>query len=91
LQATEGILTLNDVSPYLYAKSIQVPILFIHSKADKYTPYQHSEEIYSQVPGNNKMLVITDWNSNHGRSVNDNFPKFEGIVGNFLRKFVPNY
>ncbi len=91
IASNRGNFDSKDVSPYLYAKSIQVPILFIHSKADNYTPYQHSEEIYSQVPGNNKMLVITDWNSNHGRSVNDNFPKFEGIVLDFLRKFVPSY
>ncbi|NCN08901.1 MAG: prolyl oligopeptidase family serine peptidase [Leptospira sp.] len=81
----------EDVSPAKYAKTLAVPILLVHSKTDAYTPYQHSEKIYEEIQIPEKKIALTDWDAAHAKSIDKNFDKYEAIVNEFLKEFVPNF
>lgn len=76
----------DEVSPILAARSIQIPTLIIHSEADDYTPAEHSKAIFENLNAPQKKLVLTDWGSKHAKSINDNYEKFEKIVLDFLKE-----
>ncbi len=75
-----------QTSPLLAAEKIVVPTLLIHSATDTYTPPSHSEEIYKALKTPHKKLVLTDWGSSHGHSIDDDYEKFKTIVWNFLEE-----
>jgi len=77
---------IEDVSPMKSVASLRIPVLFIHSDADDYTPSSHSREIYENTGSPIKEIVITDWNSGHALSINDDYERFEKIVISFLRR-----
>ncbi|WP_320052451.1 hypothetical protein [uncultured Acetobacteroides sp.] len=47
-----------DVSPIKAARHIDVPVLFVHSKADGYVPAQMSKELYNAVRPPKMLLLV---------------------------------
>lgn len=86
---TNSNLTMS--SPLFYAKDLRTPILIIHSKADDYTKYQHSEEIYNAINIQEKELILTNWNSRHVESIDDNFEKYNKYLKEFIKKYNINF
>ncbi|MCC5814182.1 MAG: alpha/beta hydrolase [Leptospira sp.] len=81
----------EDVSPAKAAEKINIPVLVIHSKADAYTPYQHSEVVYKHLTSKKKQLALTDWNAPHVKSIDTNYAEFEKIVYGFLNQYNPEF
>ncbi len=75
---------LYDASPRKYAKDIACPILIYHSKSDDYTLYYHSEEVYQALRVDKKALILTEWGSEHAKSIDDNFEEYY----NYFKKFI---
>ena len=54
-------LLLLDVNRYTdnikYARNVKCPILICHSKEDELIPYIHAQELYEEIPSENKYLV----------------------------------
>lgn len=82
---------LNLSSPLYYAKDLKTPIFIIHSKADDYTQYKHSEEIFNALNIYEKELVLTDWNSKHVESIDDHFEKYNKYLKDFIKKYNINF
>ncbi|MDF3818839.1 alpha/beta hydrolase [Leptospira sp. 96542] len=80
----------DKVSPWNSAKKITIPVLLVHSKADEFTPFSHSEEIFSVLQSEKKQLALTDWNAPHGKSINTNFGEYEKLILEFLKE-IPNF
>lgn len=78
----------RDVSPKQAARNIQVPFLLVHSKADTYTPYQHSEHIYSETRFAKRMLVLTEDGAGHGGSITTNRAGYEKSLNQFFLTFL---
>ncbi|MFN3605042.1 MAG: alpha/beta hydrolase [Leptonema sp. (in: bacteria)] len=78
---------LEDVSPVKYARDVKTPILILHSKSDDYTPYTHSEEVFKEIQIPEKELILTDWNSKHVESIDDNFENYNQYLKNFIKKY----
>jgi dipeptidyl aminopeptidase/acylaminoacyl peptidase len=78
----------DEVSPLRLAAYIETPVLIVHSRTDTYTVPEHSEEIASamQKAGVPFRLLLTDWNSSHAKSIDDNFTEYNAAVQDFLRE-----
>ncbi len=77
----------NDVSPKRYAKDVITPIFIVHSKADDYTRFYHSQDIYKNLNLKEKELILTDWNSKHVESIDDNFEAYNQYLKDFIKKY----
>lgn len=77
----------DESSPLRYASQIRSPVMIVHSRSDKYTVPRHSEEIASALlkAGVQYRLFLTDWNSTHARSIDDNFEKYNAVFQEFLQ------
>lgn len=82
---------IGSVSPLQKAEKIQIPTLIIHSNQDEYTPHEHSVAIHSRMNPDLSHLVLTDWGSEHARSIDDDFFKFEKIVRDFVDKQASDF
>ena len=51
-----------DVSPIKAARHIDVPVLFVHSKADSYVPTQMSKDLYNAVRSPKMLLLVPQMN-----------------------------
>lgn len=77
----------TDVSPLQYAKYVVTPILIVHSKTDEYTNYHHSKDIFNELNIQEKELILTDWNSGHVDSIDDDFNKYNQYFKEFIKKY----
>ncbi len=70
------------------AKSVNVPVLLIHSQSDEATSSDQSEAIASVMKSQHLIFHHTDWGSAHVKDV-QNFPdRYWGLVDAFLRSKV---
>lgn len=76
-------------SPMLAAQQIAIPVFISHSLQDSYTPPNHSEAIFANVPHERKVLHLTDWGAEHSGSIDTNFAGYQAQIDSFLAEFVP--
>lgn len=77
----------EEVSPFAAAGRVDAPILIIHARDDTTVPYQHSEQVFSNIRHVRKGLHITDWGAAHCRSVTRNRVGYAKIVDGFLGRY----
>ena len=61
-----------------------LPMLFIHGKADKFIPCSSSEQLYAVKKGK-KALWLCD-GAGHAQSININRPQYNEVLDAFLRE-----
>lgn len=76
----------KEVSPVTSAKKVNVPLLLIHSKADEFTPYTHSEEIFEASPSPKKEVAITLFGAKHAQSIDVDPAEYKKIFDAFWKK-----
>ncbi len=80
-------INIEEISPVKFAASIQTPILIIHSRNDDYTPSEHSVEIFNALKLKEKEVILTDWGSEHAKSIDDNYDKYNFYLKEFIKKY----
>ncbi|MHC0552367.1 alpha/beta hydrolase [Salinicoccus sp. CNSTN-B1] len=78
--------SLFKVSPYRVVDNIRQPILFIHSKPDKFIPYTHTKELYKR-----KKPPKAAWypeRGGHVESFNRNPEKYRQVIASFIANHV---
>jgi pimeloyl-ACP methyl ester carboxylesterase len=58
LAEQEAHFRIDDASPLLAARSIQVPVLLIHGDADRETRPEHSLALYSALQGQKSLVLV---------------------------------
>lgn len=78
--------SLFKVSPIRVIDKIEQPILFIHSKPDKFIPYEQSKQLYDK-----KRPPKVAWypeRGGHVESYNRNPEKYRETVDSFIKKYA---
>ncbi|WP_271398034.1 alpha/beta hydrolase [Salinicoccus roseus] len=78
--------SLFKVSPIRVVEKIDQPVLFVHSKPDKFIPYTHTEELYKK-----KKPPKAAWypeRGGHVESYNKNPEKYRRVVESFIANHV---
>lgn len=82
----------SQVSPLLAAPQIDAPVFLSHSAADQYTLPHHSQDIAGQLPAALcQRLHLTDWGSEHGNSIDDDFAAYQAQFEEFLAACAPAF
>lgn len=76
----------RDLSPISVIDKVKKPVLFIHSKNDKYILPSMSEALYQKKKGPKKLFLAE--NGAHAQSLNENKEAYEAAVDEFLQEFV---
>lgn len=77
---------IKDVSPISHIQTVKNPILFIHSKDDKYILPSMSRRLYDKKIGPKKLVIAPK--GSHAYSLGDNPELYEKVVDDFLRDFI---
>lgn len=56
----------SEISPARAARQLTMPVMLVHGTQDDLIPYEHAEEIYSQISSTRKLLRPVD-GADHGR------------------------
>ena len=82
----------SEVSPMADTANIQVPVFLSHSATDEFTLPHHSQDIYDHLPDSLcKRLHLTDWGSEHAKSIDDNLATYKTQFDEFLSACVPGF
>ena len=74
------------------AEDIQVPVFLSHSATDEFTLPHHSQDIYDQLPDSLcKRLHLTDWGSEHAKSIDDDPATYKAQFEEFLSACIPGF
>ncbi len=76
--------SVKEVSPISVVENIHKPILFIHSKDDKYILPSMTEALYERKQGHKKLFLAL--NGAHAQSYNENREEYETAVDEFLEE-----
>ena len=76
---------INDISPIDAVRSIQKPILFIHSKPDLYIPYTDTVTLFKAKKKGIKKLFLAE-RGGHAMSLNLNKQQYYEAVKQFLKQ-----
>lgn len=76
-------------SPMLAARQIEIPVFISHSQQDSYTPADHSQAIFDNIPHESKVLHLTNWGAEHSASITVSFVGYQMQMDSFLAEFVP--
>lgn len=79
------------VSPLKAAASIQIPTFIVHSQQDDLILPYHSSDIFARIPGNRKILHLTDWGAGHTQSISANRPAYQSFLDEFLATYAPAF
>jgi pimeloyl-ACP methyl ester carboxylesterase len=79
-----GGFKISDVNPAKDAKIIKMPVLMLHSRADKFVPFYHRDRIRENLPGGADVVEFEK--SGHGLSLNTYPEQFREGVNKFLEK-----
>lgn len=79
------------VSPMAAAASIQVPTFIVHSQQDELILPYHSTDVFARIPGERKVLHLTDWGAEHTQSITANFPAYQQFMDEFLDAYAPGF
>lgn len=82
---------MDDAAPVRDAHRIQSPVMLIHSLQDGYTPYTHSEQIYTWLPVGRKVLHLTDWGADHTESIEKNPAQYQAWMDEFIAEYAPGF
>jgi uncharacterized protein len=74
----------RDADVRNHIQNTSVPVLVVHSKADKVTPYFMGEDIYNAVNHNNKMLFVVE-DSEHANIYFDYPDEYENKTIQFIK------
>jgi len=72
----------SDVSPEKRVQTLEIPILFIHGLADKYTPHTMTEKMFQLKKGAKYLWLVPE--ARHINSYNLNREQYEKHVVDFL-------
>ena len=75
--------SVNKSSPYNCVQKLDIPILFIHTKADKYSLPENAEKIFNATKTPNKKLVWFECGS-HSHIRNHETAKYDAVIKDFL-------
>ncbi len=78
--------TYNGISPIDALKQINIPILFVHGKADNFISYHHTEKMFKSYQGP-KQLFLAKNESLHASSYYKDTKNYEKSVKIFLEEF----
>jgi hypothetical protein len=82
----------SQVSPLLSAPQIAAPVFLSHSAIDGYTLPHHSQDIAAQLPAALcQRLHLTNWGSEHGNSIDDDFATYQAQFEEFLAACAPDF
>lgn len=82
----------SEVSPIDVAPEIDDPVFISHSATDAYTPAHNSEDINAELPAALcHRFHLTDWGSEHGQSIDDNFAAYQAQFDEFLTACAPDF
>ena len=82
----------SQVSPMLAAPQIDAPVFLSHSATDQFTLPHHSVDIAAQLPAALcQRLHLTDWGSEHGNSIDDDFAAYQAQMDEFLAACAPEF
>lgn len=77
-----------EVSARAAAAEVDEPVFVLHSKADDYTAFRHSEEVFQAIKHNRKVLHLTEDGAAHGRSINVNYADYKKRMDDFLKRYT---
>lgn len=76
----------KDVSPIDSIRNVEIPIMFIHGKEDKFVPTYMSEEMYKVKRGIKKLYIAEG--AAHAKSIEVNKERYEKEVMDFIDKAI---
>jgi len=85
-----GNFDLEQVSPLVSARDIQIPVFMVHVKDDQSIPYTHSEEIFAAIPHNNKVLHLVE-TGGHCGLINTDPALYKKWMDDFLVRYAPGF
>ncbi|MDQ0269331.1 alpha/beta hydrolase [Cytobacillus purgationiresistens] len=77
--------SIKDVSPIAVIDSIEKPILFIHSKNDRFILPEMTKALYERKRGPKKLFIAE--NGFHAQSYNENREEYEQVIDEFLVEY----
>lgn len=80
-----------EAAPAKVIADVDVPVLLIHSRTDRFTPVEQSELIYASSDQAHTRLVIPAWDAPHARSYPVDPLAYTALVDGFLREFAPDF
>ena len=82
----------SQVSPLDAADELTSPVFLSHSASDEFTLPHHSVDIAAQLPAVLcQRLHLTDWESEHGNSIDDDFAAYQAQIEEFLVACAPDF
>lgn len=78
-------------APAKVIADVDVPVLLVHSRTDRFTPVEQSELIYANSDQSHTRLVIPAWDAPHARSYPVDPLAYTALVDGFLREFAPDF
>lgn len=82
---------IQDVAPGRHAAKIEAPVFLTRSDADVYTPPYHTDLVYERVAHERRVLIKTDWGSEHGRCIDDDRERYTANFEAFMDEHVPDF
>lgn len=75
----------KDAAPIENVKNANVPILFIHGKADDFVPFYMEKQLYDACTSEKEMIEVEG--AVHARSYYTNPGLYEKAMNNFIKKY----
>ena len=79
--------SIRGISPIRDINKINVPIMFVHGKADQYISSKHTVDMYEKYIGD-KQLFLADNNAQHAGSYAADQENYESSIKIFLEKYI---
>lgn len=80
-----------DVNPESYAGRLEMPVFLLHEVEDGYTPAEHSQAIYDNIPHTHKTLHLVRWSNQHSRSLQENPAGYQAYFDEFIGQYAPQF
>jgi hypothetical protein len=77
-------IAMHDVDVVSWAKNLKIPILFVHSLSDAFTPSSCSQKLFDKTSSVNKQVWFPE-NTEHAETMNQNFPDYQHHIQDFIR------
>jgi uncharacterized protein len=81
----------GNANPASEVRRVKAPVLLIHSRQDRFTPYTQSQKIFAHSDKARTRLVIPPWSAPHAESYPKKPAAYTAIVDSFLARYDPGF
>lgn len=81
----------GNADPAAEIRRVRAPVLLIHSRQDRFTPYTQSKKIFANSDKARTRLVIPPWAAPHAESYLEKPAAYTAIVDSFLAHYDPGF